>query len=118
MHQVAITSGLTGFVGSNFLFNLHKKYNTVINFERDNTHTAYYRNGKVEKLKKKEDIFELFNPVVFYNFATCYNPNPKSIYDIKNIAESNINFHLSVIESLKLNNIRVINFCSYLQPLW
>lgn len=115
MHQVAITSGLSGFLGSNFLFNLHKKYNTVINFERGNTYKVYHRNGKIENLKKKDEIFGLFNPVVFYNFATYYNPNPKSIHDINNIVESNINFHLSVIESLNLDNIRVINLCSYLQ---
>ena len=115
MSRIAAATGLTGFIGKNFLPILLKEYDAVHHFIRGGGCLVYFADGSVEKFDKYSKIDELEVPSVLYNLATYYNPKPDSIDDIWKISESNIIFPLTVLDNLNCGDLQVINFCSYLQ---
>lgn len=115
MYNIAAASGLRGFIGSNFFPRLVEEYDFVLSFLRQNECELYSKNGLVKHFNKYHDIDASYTPSVFYNLATHYNPYPQNIHDILKIIESNITFPLNILTKLNNNNLRIVNFCSYLQ---
>ncbi len=111
------TTGITGFIGKNFLPILLKNYDQVINFSRRDTIHVISKDHEVEK--KPTNNFFLNNPSKeLINLATLYLPEPGSISDMRSLVEANILFPIKVIDKLKLfKKLKVINALSYTQLL-
>ena len=117
MYSVAAATGLTGFIGKHFLIKLLDEYDFVISYERNCNYTVHQKDGLAKHFNAQFDLNEKFKPAVLYNLATYYNSKPQSMADVLSITESNIVFPLKVLSVLNDPNLRIINFCSYLQLL-
>ncbi len=116
MSDVIYTTGISGFIGRNLLQTLLKKYNFVLNFERNNKISIHSKN--TEKILKDYDlkILKDYSSEILIHLATLYNPNPKDEFEENEILESNLNFPIQVCETLKEINLKkLITTSSYMQ---
>lgn len=111
---VGIT-GASGFIGGAFLPTLVRNYETVISYGRDGSCRIF--SGSIYNYYdfqlSQHDPF--FRPNILYNFATRYDPGPSSIADVGLILNANISFPLSIISKVDHEELKIINFCSYMQ---
>tara|TARA_B100001027_G_C16244889_1_gene321332 strand:+ start:213 stop:1055 length:843 start_codon:yes stop_codon:yes gene_type:complete len=116
LSDVIYTTGISGFIGRNLLQTLLKKYNFVLNFERNNKISIHSKN--TEKILKDYDlkILKDYSSEILIHLATLYNPNPKDEFEENEILESNLNFPIQVCETLKEINLKkLITTSSYMQ---
>ena len=100
-----LLTGATGFIGTNFVLNLHDKYE-IVALVREGSNTSkiesfckvYRYDGKIESLIK---IFkeEKFDGVV--HLATLYKAN-HTYNEIDSLIYSNIKFGVDILEAIKV----------------
>ena len=117
MPKSIYTSGLTGFIGRNLRPYLLKKYDQIVNFERDNKATIYGQSSN-KSVVISDELIKQFNAKHLIHLATLYRPNSKSTNELTEVIQSNIKFILDIIEDyLPKEEIEVINVSSYMQLL-
>lgn len=117
MLKTIYVTGITGFIGSNLLSYLHKSFDQIVNFTRN----EYIQIIDREKLKeiKFSNKFIIDNPSNFLiNLATLYQPYPRTFKDLERLVEANILFPAGVINNFNsIENFKIINAVSYHQLL-
>ncbi|WP_415579906.1 NAD-dependent epimerase/dehydratase family protein, partial [Helicobacter labetoulli] len=102
-----LLTGATGFIGTNFVLQLHKKYK-IIALVRTSSDTskieAYCRIYRFTNVDSILDLFEnrQFDGVV--HLATSFFLN-HAIQDTKELIDSNIYFGINLLEACKLHSI-------------
>ena len=111
------TSGITGFIGTNFLPTLLDSYDQVINFTRRDTIEVFTKDSQAEQ-RISQDFLNQNPSNEFFNLATLHIPNPSSISGMQDLIEANIFFPIRILENLqKFENLKIINALSYTQLL-
>lgn len=110
-------TGITGFIGSNLLSHLLKKFDQVVNFTRDEN--IQIINKKKSKKIKFSNEFIIENPSNFLiNLATLYQPYPRTFSDLDKLIEANILFPARVMNYFNAKeNLKIVNAVSYHQLL-
>ena len=94
-YQSIYTSGITGFIGTNFLPTLLDSYDQVINFTRRDTIEVFTKDSHAEQ-QISQDFLNQNLSNEFFNLATLHIPNPSSISGMQDLIEANIFFFHSL----------------------
>lgn len=100
-----LLTGATGFVGTNFVLNLHKKYE-IIALVRQNSNISKIKNyckfytydGSIESILQ---VFQRESPNGVVHLATAYKPQYE-IVDLEYMLNANICFGTQILECIKL----------------
>ncbi len=117
MSDIIYTTGGTGFIGKNLINDFITNNRIVINFERNKKVSIISKTKNIKKNFSKS-ILKDYPANILINLATYYNTNPKDVKEFDRLLQSNINFPIDTISSIKsIREILVINACSYMQLL-
>ena len=106
--KTILLTGASGFVGTNFILELHKKFN-IIALVRENSDIALIQN-KCEIIRHSDNfqalnyIFTIHRIDGVIHLATKWTSN-HTPSDIKNIIDTNILFGTHILEAVKAHNI-------------
>jgi len=116
--KIAYASGLTGFIGRNFISNLQSKYDLILNFSRNKSVQIYNKDNCVTE-KYSKSILSKYPSEIFFNLATYYQPLPEDNEDLKALINANIFFSLNILEDILSFNsdVKIVNTSSYMQLL-
>ena len=93
-------TGHTGFIGQELTKNLKQKFEIFRISRNDILESNKFFKKKIYINEIKRNDLKKFKNNFLFHLATLYNPNPKSIIDVKNIIESNLSFGLRVLNNI------------------
>jgi len=112
MSQINWINGSTGFIGSRFLTKLKNKKENILVLKRDLEISSHSDRKKINL----ESFFE--SPEYFFCFATNFQPNAKSLEEIKNVFNANYFFNAECLDKfIAAGGKKIIYTSSYQQLL-
>lgn len=100
-----LLTGATGFVGRNFVLQLHDQYEITALVRENSDISKIESHCKIYRYKDLDSILQLFQKEHFdgvVHLATLYFANHMP-QDIKNLVDSNVYFGSALLEACKLN---------------
>jgi len=117
LHPVIFLSGATGFIGTNLVKHLRKKYKSVVCILREGS-LIHYSSAGCQELINLEALDTNQKTAPFVHLATYYNPNPNSFQELAALFEANVAFPMHIIENQFKNwRLKIIYTGSYHQLL-
>ena len=93
-------TGHSGFLGEQLIKDLNEKFQIFKISRNDILESNKFFKKKIYINEIKRNDLKKFKNNFLFHLATLYNPNPKSIIDVKNIIESNLSFGLRVLNNI------------------
>lgn len=111
MSQINWINGSTGFIGSRFLLKLKKNKEKILILKRGFELSCYPNNEKfnLESLNESPDYF--------FCFATNFNPNAKSLEEVKSVFDANYFFNVECLDKFVAAGGKKLIYTSSYQQL-